>query len=43
MPNFVTKMENAINERKENHEEKLKDMFKEICEGYVDLVSTSSA
>ena len=42
MPNFVTKMENAINERKENHEQVLKDMFKEICEGHVDLVSTST-
>ena len=43
MPNFVAKMENAINESKEDHEQKLKEMFQEICEGYVDLVSTSSA
>lgn len=35
-------MENAINERKEYYEQELMEMFKDICEGHVDLVSTSS-
>jgi uncharacterized protein (UPF0335 family) len=43
MPNFITKMENAINEKKEGFEQDLKDIFTEIKEGNVDLVSTSTS
>jgi hypothetical protein len=43
LPNFITKLENAINERKENYEQKLKDLFNNVIEGNVELVSTSTS
>lgn len=43
LPNFITKLENAINERKENYEQKLKDIFNDVIEGNVELVSTSTS
>jgi hypothetical protein len=43
LPNFITKLENAINERKENYEQKLKDLFNNVTEGNVELVSTSTS
>ena len=43
MPNFITKMENAINERKEGFEEDLKAVFMAVKEGEVDLVSTTTS
>ena len=43
LPNFITKLENAINEKKENFEQQLKDTFKDVIEGNVDLVSTSTS
>lgn len=43
LPNFITKLENAINERKENFEQRLKDIFNDVIEGNVELVSTSTS
>lgn len=43
LPNFISKLENAINEKKENYEEMLKEIFKDIVEGNVDLVNTSTS
>ena len=43
LPNFITKIENSINEKKEGFEQELKDVFTEITEGNVDLVSTTTS
>jgi DNA-directed RNA polymerase I subunit RPA1 len=43
LPNFISKLENAINEKKENYEEMLKDIFRDIVEGNVDLVNSSTS
>lgn len=43
MPNFITKMENAINERKEGYEQELKDIFQNVVQGHVDLAHTSTS
>jgi DNA-directed RNA polymerase beta' subunit len=43
LPNFITKLENAINERKEDLENNLKDIFNDVIQGNVELVSTSTS
>jgi DNA-directed RNA polymerase I subunit RPA1 len=43
LPNFITKLENAINEKKENFEQHLKDIFKDVIDGNVELVNTSTS
>jgi|LauGreDrversion4_2_1035121.scaffolds.fasta_scaffold242160_1 hypothetical protein len=43
MPNFISKMENAINEKKEGYEEDLKSIFNDVKEGNVDLVCTTTS
>ncbi len=43
MPNFITKMENSINEKKEGFEEDLKAIFNDVKEGNVDLVCTTTS
>lgn len=43
LPNFITKLENAINDKKEDFEQKLKDLFNNVIEGNVELVSTSTS
>ena len=42
MPNFITKMENAINEKKEGYEADLKKQFEAVAEGEVTFVNTST-
>jgi hypothetical protein len=43
LPNFISKLENAINERKENYEQHLKDVFNDVVEGNIELVSTTTS
>jgi hypothetical protein len=43
LPNFISKLENAINERKENYEQHLKDIFSDVVKGDVELVSTTTS
>jgi len=43
MPNFITKMENAINEKKEGYENDLMATFQAVKEGETDLVSTTTS
>ena len=43
LPNFISKLENAVNERKEDFEQKLKQVFSDVIEGNVELVSTSTS
>ena len=42
LPNFINKIENAINERKEGYEAELKKQFEAVSEGSVTFVNTST-